>query len=75
MSARDTYAVPEGTLVARTRALLQGKTQMELFRAADACGFSYVWIDALRKGLTKDPSASRTQACYEYLTKTKLEIK
>lgn len=71
----NSYSVPEGTLTIRVRELLKSVNQMGMFRMAEATGLAYSWIDTVRTGKSKDPSASRIQVAYEYLTKTKLEIK
>jgi hypothetical protein len=72
---RKVTQIPEGSLYAKTKTLLASLPVLELFKVAEATGLSYYWVRRMYYGYIPDPSVNRTQALYEYLSNTKLEVK
>lgn len=62
---------PQGTLMQRTIALMQGKDLIRLSVDADV---NYHWLKKFAKGQVDNPSVNRVQRLYEFLSGTKLEL-
>lgn len=63
----------EGTLLARTRSLLQS-TKESYLAIYDATGLNPNWLSLLSTGRMKDPSVNKVQRLYEYLSKKALTV-
>lgn len=63
----------EGTLLARTRSLLQSTTESYL-TIYNATGLNPNWLSLLSMGRMKDPSVNKVQRLYEYLSKKALSV-
>jgi len=62
---------PQGTLMQRTIALMQGK---DLIRLSVDANVNYFWLKKFSKGQVDNPSVNRVQRLYEYLSRAKLEL-
>lgn len=63
----------EGTLLARTRKLLQSAEDSYLV-IYKATGLNPNWLSLLSRGEIPNPSVNKVQALYEYLSNNKLTV-
>jgi hypothetical protein len=68
-----TMANEEGTLLARTRELLQ-RTEDSYLSIYDATGLNPNWLSLLCAGKIRDPSVNKVQKLYEHLKKNTLPL-
>lgn len=61
------------TLLVRTRTLLLN-TERPLLDIHRESGLPFYWLRKVKSGEIRDPSVSRTQRLYEYLTNRKLSV-
>ncbi len=62
---------PQGTLMQRTVALVQGR---DLIRLSVDINMNYYWLKKFAKGQVDNPSVNRVQRLYEYLSGAKLDL-
>lgn len=64
---------PPGTLLVRTRAMLQDcpEDYLSIYKAT---GCSPWWLSNFKRGKLPDPSVNRVQQLYEYLTGSALQV-
>lgn len=64
---------PEGTLLARTRELLQ-RSEESYLSIYDATGLNPNWLSLLCAGRIPDPSVNKVQKLYEHLNQSALDL-
>ena len=63
----------EGALLGRVRVLLKDApmTDLEIYRET---GLNPGWLDAVRRGVTANPSVNRVEHLYKFLTGSELTV-
>lgn len=63
-----------GSLLKRTRELLDDRGDLTLMDVYEATGIPFHWLTKFAAGKIDNPSVNKTQRLYEFLAKRKLEV-